>query len=90
METPVYSEQKSCLVLVDFAGVQAANLAPSTCRVVAILEVLGCENESGQEHAAAAHKSAGAVAVIRLLHSKIVLWHVCLDKNKIVQSYLKS
>jgi hypothetical protein len=54
MQLPVDSLQERNFVLVNFLCIQARNLTPGACRVVAILEVLGGQNQGSQEHAASA------------------------------------
>jgi hypothetical protein len=78
---PVDGKEEGHLVLVDLEGVETGNLAPSAGRVVAILQVLGGEDESGEEHAAAALEGADRVRVIGLLHGEVVIGDVWFDQD---------
>lgn len=89
MELPVDSKEERDLVLVDLLGVEPRDLAPGTSRVVAILQIFGCEDKSSEEHATPALKSAVGVTIIGLLRGEVVLGHMGFNKDKIIKSYLE-
>lgn len=89
VQLPVDSEEEGDFVLVDLIGIEPRNLAPGAGRVVTVLEILGGQDEGGKEHAAAALQSAVGVAILGLLHGEVVLGHMGLDENQVVQGNLQ-
>lgn len=89
VQLPVDSKEESHLVLVDLLDAEARDLAPGTRRVVPVLKVLGCKNQSREEHAPTALKSPVRVAILVLLSSKAALGNVRLDEDQIVQGDLQ-
>jgi hypothetical protein len=89
VQLPVHGLQEGHLVLVDLVRVQAGNLTPGAGRVVTVLQVLGCQNKRGKEHAAAALKGLSRVAVVQLLHNEAPAGDMGLDENQVVQSHLQ-
>lgn len=81
MEIPVHRKEECHFVLVDLVCSKARYLAPSPSRVVPILEILRCQNESREEHSAATLQSAACVTIISLLHSEVTLGKVVLDQD---------
>jgi hypothetical protein len=81
VEFPIDGKEESHFVLVDLQSVQPGDLAPSPCRIIAVLKVFGSQNERRKEHAATALQSSDRVWIIRLFHCKIVHWHMLLDQN---------
>jgi hypothetical protein len=81
VKLPVDSQKEGHLVLV--------NLAPCAGRVIAILEVLGCQNQGGQEHPTSALDGLARAAGIGLLGSKVVSGDMGLNENEVVQSDLE-
>lgn len=90
VELPVDSKEKSDLVLVDLMSVEPRNLAPSPSRVVPVLEILGGQDQSREEHAAATLERAIGMSILGLLSSKVVSRDMRLDENQVVESNLKS
>jgi len=86
---PVDSQKERHLILVDLHCVQARYLAPSSCRVVAILQILRSKNECRQEHAATTLKGAHRVGLVWLFHGEVMLGYMWLDKDQIVQRHLQ-
>lgn len=89
MDAPVDREEEGHLVLVDLEGVQAGNLAPGAGRVVAVLKVLGGEDERSQEHAATALERADGVDVVGLLHGEVMAGDVRFDEDEVVEGNLQ-
>lgn len=89
VELPVDSKEKGDLVLVDLLDVEARDLAPGTCRVVAVLKILGSKDQGREEHAPAALKRSVSEPILVLLHSKATLGNVRLDEDEIVQRDLQ-
>lgn len=89
VQLPVDRQQECNFVLVDFSRVEPGNLAPGSGRVVTILKVLGSEDESSKEHAAAALKCAALLLVVGLFHGEIVLRDVGLNEDQVVQRNLE-
>jgi hypothetical protein len=89
VQSPVDSEQEGDFVLVDLVGVEPGNLAPGACRVVAVLKILGSQDEGGEEHATAALQSAVGMTILGLLHDEVVLGHMGLNEDQVVQSHLE-
>lgn len=89
VQLPVDSKQECNLVLVDLMYIEARNLAPGSRGVVAVLKVLGRENQGREEHAPAALKGPVGVAVLVLLSDKATLGDVGLDKDEVVQRHLQ-
>ena len=89
MEVPADGKEKGNLVLVDLLGVESRNLAPSSSRVVSVLEILGGQDQSREEHATTTLESAIGMAVLRLFGSKVVLRNMRFDQNQIVESNLE-
>lgn len=79
VELPVDGQQESDLVLVDLVGVETRDLAPGASRVVSVLEILGGQDQSGEEHATTALQGAAGLAIVGLLHGEVVLRHMRLD-----------
>jgi len=88
VQLPVDGEEEGDFILVNFLSVQARYLAPSASREVAVLEVLGGQNQSREEHAPTALDGLAGVAVVGLLHRKIPIRHMRLDQYQIVEGYL--
>lgn len=89
MQAPVDSHQERHLVLVDLVGAEAADLAPRARGVVAVLQILGGEDEGRQEHAAPALQGARSMALVRLLHCEVEAGDVGLDEDEVVERYLE-
>jgi hypothetical protein len=89
VQLPVNSNEECHLVLVDLLGVEARNLAPGACRVVAVLKVLRRKDKSREEHTATALKGTIGSTINGLLHGKVMLGDVGLDQNKVIQSDLE-
>ena len=89
MELPVHCRKKGHLVGVDLANLETRYLAPCTSRVVPILQILGCQNQSGEEHPTATLKGADGRNILGLLHGEIKLRHMGFDEDKVVQGNLK-
>ena len=89
VQLPVNREQESHLILVDLLGVKPRNLTPGARRVVAILQILGCQDQSREEHATTALKNATRMAVVRLFHGEVMIRHMGLDQYQIVESNLQ-
>jgi hypothetical protein len=89
VQLPLHSLEESHLVCVDLANRQARHLTPGLRRVVAVLQILGRQDESGQEHAATALQSPMGSGVMRLLHGEVMLGHVRLDHDEVVQGHLE-
>ena len=89
VDAPVYSEKKGHLVLVNLQSVQTGDLAPGASGVVAVLEVLGGQDQRREEHAAPALQSADGVGVVRLLHREVVARDVRFDEHQVVEGHLQ-
>lgn len=89
VEAPVDGHQERHLVLVDLVGAETADLAPRARGVVAVLQVLGGQDEGGQEHAAPALEGARSVALVRLLHGEVEAGDVGLDEDEVIERYLE-
>ena len=87
---PIHSRKKCHLISIDLAYLQARDLAPGTSRVITILKVLGCKDESSKEHATSTLKCPDGCNVVRLLHGKVMLGHMSPDEHQVVQSDLQS
>ena len=90
MKSPPDGFQEHQLVLVDLQRVQTGNLAPSTGRIVSVLEVLGGKNQGGQKHASTTLHGPADGLLARLLFGKIWVGHVRLDLDQIIQGHLQS
>ena len=89
MEPPADGAEEHQLVLVDLGGVQSGDLAPRTGRVVPVLQVLGREDQRGEEHASATlHGPAGRLPAI-LVRGRIGAGNVRLDLDQVVQRDLQ-
>lgn len=84
MESPVNRFQKHQFVLVDLRRVQAGNLTPSASRIVAILEILGCEDERCKKHAPPTLHSPTNGLAPGLVLSHVMARHVGLDLDEVV------
>lgn len=89
MQLPINSEQERNLILVDLLSVEAGDLAPGTSRVVAVLKILGGQDECGEEHATPTLESTVGMVIVGLLHGEIVLGNMGLDEDQIIQCYLE-
>ena len=89
MQAPTDGLEKGHLVGVDLRGSQAGNLAPVPSRVIAILQILGRQDESGQEHPTAAMQSPGARAIVRLLLGEVHGRDTVLDADQVVEGHLE-
>lgn len=72
------------LILVDLQRVQTRDLAPRAGGVVAILEILGGEDEGGQEHAPTTLHRPHTRLIPRLLLGEVVRGHMGLNLNQII------
>jgi hypothetical protein len=79
MHLPVDCEQKGDLILVDLLGVESRNLAPSSSRIVTVLEIFRSKNQSREEHATTALERAIGMSILGLLHSEVMFWHMGLN-----------
>lgn len=84
MELPVDCQEEGYLILIDFLSSKPGNLAPSSRGVVAVLEILGCQDQGSQKHTTPTLQNSAGVNVIWLLHSEVVLGDMRLDKHKII------
>jgi hypothetical protein len=89
VQLPVHSLEKRHLVGVDLADFEARDLAPCASRVVAILQVLGRENERCKEHATSTLQSTQR-GILRLGHGEVMLGQMSLDEDQVVQGNLQS
>lgn len=89
MKLPVDGKDESQLVLIDLVCCKTGDFAPGTGGIVAVLKVLGRENQSSEKHAAAALESTTLMTVVRLFHGEIVLGDMGLDQDEIVQGDLE-
>lgn len=89
MKFPVHGREECHLVGVDLAHFQAGDLTPGSSRVIAILQILRGQDESSQEHATTALKGSDGRDILGLFHGEIMLGHMTLDENQIVQGNLK-
>jgi hypothetical protein len=89
VEPPVDSFEEGHFVSIDLADREARNLAPSTSREVAILQILGCKYKSCEEHAATALQCAQG-DILGLRHGEIMLRQLRLDQDQVVQRDLQS
>lgn len=86
MKSPTNRFEEHQLILIDLQRVKTRNLAPSTGRIIAILQVFGSENQSRKEHATTALHSPADRLVTRLL---CLAGHMRLDLDQIVKSHLQ-
>ena len=89
MQLPVDSLEKGHFVGVDLTNLETGYLAPRASRVVAVLQILGCQDEGGEKHAAPALESATPGGVDGLLHGEVVVGHVSLDEDEVVEGDLQ-
>lgn len=89
MKAPVDLAQEHPLVHVDLTNLEPRHLAPRFRRVVSVLQILGSQNQSCQEHATTAHERAISRAVHSLLHGKVALRHMWPDEDQVVESNLQ-
>ena len=89
VQAPVDDVEKGHLVDVDLLGREARDLAPGAGRVVAILQVLGRQDQGGQEHAAAALQGPDRGRVVGLLHREVELGHAVLDADEVEERDLE-
>lgn len=89
MQLPADFAKECSLVGVDLADLQPRHLAPGFCRVVAVLEILGGQDEGSEEHAPTTHEGARGRTVIALLHGEIALGYVRFDEDEVVQCHLQ-
>jgi hypothetical protein len=88
VELPVDSLQESHLVGVDLAHLQTRDLAPCPSRVVAVLQILGGENQSSKKHTTATLEST-VRCIFRLSSGEVLLGQVRLDEDQVVQGNLQ-
>lgn len=77
-------------VAVDLTNLESGYLTPSPSREVAILKILGGQDERCEEHAPTALQGAERGHILWLLHSKVMLGYVRFDENQVVKSDLES
>lgn len=86
---PANLREEGPLVSIDLANSQARHLAPGFGRVVAVLQVLRCQDQGGQEHATSAHERACTGTVDLLLPCEVTLGYERFDQNQIVKCDLQ-
>lgn len=89
VEFPVDSFEESHFVCVDLANLEARDLAPRARRVVAVLQILGREDECSKKHATTTLQRTKR-GIFRLRHGEVMLWQVGFDEDQVVQSDLQS
>jgi len=89
MQAPTNGTQEETLVAVNLHCSQSRHLAPRLRRVVAVLQILGGQDEGSQEHASATLHGAQRRTVDRLLHGSIMRWDMGSDEHEVVQSNLQ-
>lgn len=90
VQPPINCYEEHQLILVDLRSVEARDLTPRAGRVVPVLEVFRGENQSRQEHAPATLHSPTCRLVPGLLLGEILIRHVRLDLDQIIQGHLQS
>jgi hypothetical protein len=88
-QVPVDSGKKRTLIFVYLRDLESRNLAPGTGRVVAVLQPLGGEDKSSEEHAPAALQDPASVRFVGLLHGEVMGRDVRLDQDQIIESHLQ-
>lgn len=94
MKLPLHRIQEDEFVLVDLRGGKARDLAPCSSGIVSILEIFGCKDEGGQEHASPALDGVRESSNL-LLERRIVLLLLLLlenagfDSDQVVERHLK-
>lgn len=89
MQVPVHSQYECHLVLVDLGCFESRDSAPGTGRVVAILQILGRQDESCEEHAATTLEGLAFSVAVGLFHGEIMARNVGSNQDKVVQGNLK-
>ena len=69
----------------NLLSIESRNFAPSTGSIVAILQILGSENQSSEKHASSTLQGPIGVAVVWLFCREVVRRDVRLDKNQVIQ-----
>ncbi|KAI9788841.1 MAG: hypothetical protein M1816_006505 [Peltula sp. TS41687] len=85
VQAPIDGVEKRHLVHIDLLRAEAGDLAPSSGRVISILEVFGGEDERREKHAPATLKGAHRRTILGLFHGEIDPGHSMLDADQIVQ-----
>jgi hypothetical protein len=86
VKSPANRFKEHQFILIDLQRVKTRDLAPSTGRIVAILQVFGSENQSRKEHATTALHGPADRLVARLL---CLAGHMRLDLDQIIKSHLQ-
>ena len=73
MKFPVDCRNKDHFIGIDFAHLEARDFAPSTCRVIPVLEIFGGKYESGEEHTSSALHGSRGIRILRLLRGKVAV-----------------
>ena len=89
MEFPIDRSNERHFVGVDLADFETRNLAPGSCGVVPILQILGSKHESCEEHSPAALHRSRSKRFLGLLGSKVVGWDIWLHQNQVIKSDLQ-
>ncbi len=89
VQAPVDGLEEGHLVGVDLVRAQSRDLAPGAGRVVAILQVLGGQDQGGQEHAPTTLERPHGRAIFRLGTGEVEGGDAVLDADEVVERHLQ-
>lgn len=89
VQAPSNRLEKHQLILVDLQRVQAGDLTPGTSGVVAVLEILGRQDQCGQKHPTTTLHRPHRRLIAGLLFCEVVARHMGFNLNQIIKSHLQ-
>lgn len=89
MQLPVDGTEECHLVRINLTDLKARDSAPRACAIVAVLQILRCQDERRKKHSATALQSAACRCILGLLHREVEAGHMCLDQDEVVECNLE-